>query len=166
MATRQTLSDSTYVVRAADGAPTEQLERSLEDLGQVHRADKQPYLLVTLGDGAAGLPRLTTRVGSQARVEPAVVSPRGDIEIPTGDISVRFQQDPSERVLESFASEHELTVQRRSEFVPEQVVFRPREPANASLVDLASELDDRSDVKMAWLNTLSRPRRGAGPCTS
>jgi hypothetical protein len=160
MASRQNVSDSTYVVGAADGAPTEQLERSLADLGEVQRVDAQPYLLITLGDGAADLPRLTKRVGAHAWVEPAVVSPRGDIEIPTGDISVRFQQDPSEPALESFASEHELSVQRRSEFVPEQVVFRPRKPAKTSLVELASKLDDRSDVEMAWVNTLSRPRRG------
>jgi hypothetical protein len=160
---RQQMSDSTFVVGVGDIDAAERLAGVLAEVGQVQRVDATLYLLVTLDDGQGSdsdWRRIVAEVGESGWVSPAVVDRRGTISVPTGEVSVRFEDNPTDDLLSQFASEHGLALKRRSPTVPEQVVFEPERLTERFLPDLVSELDTRADVQQAWANTLSRPRRG------
>jgi hypothetical protein len=165
MASEQNLSPRQFVVGAATDQPTEPLRDELAEVGEVSAVGSRGLLLVTLGQGAVdvtgGWQALNDRLGPSYWTAPVIETSTGDPQIPTGEVSVRFEDDPSQAQLSRFASEHGLEVQRRSEFVPEQVVFKPQDPAATFLPDLVDTLGTRSDVLNAWANTLSRYRRVA-----
>ena len=75
----------------------------------------------------------------------------------TGEITVRFDAPPSDAQLQQFAAAHDLVVQRRNEFVAEQVVFSPR--LSADLADIIDEVVRVPGVTRAWPNTRSEYRR-------
>lgn len=79
--------------------------------------------------------------------------------IPTGEITVRFQEALDEKQLQRFASGYGLRLLRRNEFVPQQAVFQPAD--RSDLRSLVRTIEGDGSTKAVWLNTLSRYTRAA-----
>jgi hypothetical protein len=92
-------------------------------------------------------------------VAPVFRDADGNELLPTGSVGVRFRQKPSDRALEAFAVDEGMTLERRNEFVPEQAMFRPRQPREVYLPDLVAKIASRADVAAAWPATLSHYRK-------
>jgi hypothetical protein len=120
-------------------------------------------MLVRLRAGASD-PRAAWKqaheaLGTDPAIQPVLLDADGKPQYPTGEVSVRFRERPSDAELERFAKAHALRFLRRNEFVPEQAVFEPVEKARY-LPDLTEELDASTDVKLAWANTIAAYDRG------
>jgi hypothetical protein len=92
-------------------------------------------------------------------VAPVFRDGSGNELLPTGAVGVRFRHKPSTRALEAFAADHGMELERRNEFVPEQAVFRPRQPREVYLPDLIAKIATRAEVASAWPATSSRYRK-------
>lgn len=79
--------------------------------------------------------------------------------IPTGEITVRFQETLDDRQLQRFASGYGLRLLRRNELVPQQAVFQPED--RSDLRSLVRTIEGDGSTKAVWLNTLSRYTRAA-----
>lgn len=159
---RQT-SGTRFVVKAQFPARNA-LSQLVGDRGEIEPLGIGDLLEVRLTGATEGDAEQTWRdlVGAGAPVEwaaPAVVDPNGTVSYPTGELSVRFTEPPSDEQLERFASEHGLLPGRRNELVAEQAVFRPADPKATYLPAKVQEIDQRTDVSAVWPNTLSRYQR-------
>ena len=97
-------------------------------------------------------------IGDGTRIQPVLLDPDGQEQFPTGEVSVRFHRAISDDDLDRFAARHKLRVVRRNEFVPEQIVFEPVEPARY-LPDVVDELGASDDARLAWPNTIGKYER-------
>jgi hypothetical protein len=153
-------SGTRFVVKAPAPARSA-LSELIGDRGEVEPLGAEDLLEVRLNDADRDAEE-TWRDIVGAPVEwaaPAVVDPNGALSYPTGELSVRFNEPPSDEQLERFASELGLLPGRRNEYVAEQAVFRPADPKATYLPAKVREIDQRADVSAAWPNTLSRYRR-------
>jgi hypothetical protein len=80
--------------------------------------------------------------------------------LPTGAVTVRFREEPSEKALAAFARQESLELERRTPLVPEQASFRPKQPREVYLPELVARLAGRPDVAAAWPATKARYRKG------
>jgi hypothetical protein len=80
--------------------------------------------------------------------------------LPTGAVTVRFREKPSDKALAAFARQESLELERRTPLVPEQASFRPRRPREVYLPELVARLASRPDVAAAWPATKARYRKG------
>jgi hypothetical protein len=139
------------------------VREALAELGEVEPVDGSDLLLLRPEAGASGLAaarkRLLDETEGVAWAEPVLLDERNEPHLPTGEVSVRFTKSLSDEDLEAFAREHELRLERRNEFVPEQATFAPADPRRSSLPDLVQELTAAPGVRTAWANTISRYRR-------
>jgi hypothetical protein len=103
--------------------------------------------------------RVCEALGSEIRIEPALMDANGEAHYPTGRIAVRFRETPSDTEIERFATEHGLQVHARNRYVPVQVEFEPLEPGRQYLPDVLEEIEVSRGVHAAWAQTLSRYRR-------
>jgi hypothetical protein len=81
---------------------------------------------------------------------------------PTGEVTIRFESQPSDADLGHFCGQQRLRLLRRNEFVGQQVVCEPVSAASEFLPELVGRLAGLPGVKAAWANTQSSYRRG-GP---
>jgi hypothetical protein len=152
-------SRTEYVVSLTDGSPDSMADR-LGARGSIEPIKGRSDLgLIRMRDAVGGDPRKAWKeaqdaVGREAGVQPVLLDADGQPQYPTGEVSVRFRERPSDAELERFARAHALRFLRRNEFVPEQAVFEPVEKARY-LPDLTEELDASTDVKLAWANTIA-----------
>jgi subtilisin family serine protease len=80
------------------------------------------------------------------------------------ELVVRFNSDDvSERTRRSILAKHKLQVRRTNAFVPDQVIVaeRSRKVAGADLLDVANDLADMEEVRVASPNFVSEYRREA-----
>lgn len=151
-------SRTEYVVSLTDRKPDSMADR-LGARGSIERMKGRADLgLIRLRD-ASGDPRTAWEqtqkaLGADASIQPVLLDADGKPQYPTGEVSVRFRERPSDPELERFANAHGLRFLRRNEFVPEQAVFEPVEKARY-LPDLTDELDASKDVTLAWANTIA-----------
>ncbi len=160
MRARQKASRKVLVVKAADAAD---VGRRIAEFGSVEELDADGLLLLRLGEGEGELDAVRTeileRVDGVEWAEPLLVDEAGASMFPTGDVSVRFRERPSDDDLRRFAEEHGLELRRRNEFVPEQATFAPRERRREALPEKVSTLRRAAEVAEAWTNTASRYHR-------
>jgi hypothetical protein len=81
------------------------------------------------------------------------------LHFPTGEVSVRFNEPPSESELDQFAARFELRFVKGNEFVPAQIVFVRAHPMEVFLPELIERLARSDAVRAAWAITVSRYRR-------
>lgn len=132
------------------------------DAGSTERGDDDRATVIedaSQDDPRATWSRLLDRFPDADWVSPLVLDEADEQHLPTGDVTVRFRQPPSDEELERFAGTHRLELRRRNEFVPVQASFRPRDLRRTYLPDLVTQLVAEGDVSKAWLNTRSRYRR-------
>jgi len=103
--------------------------------------------------------RASRLLGSLGTVDPVLVGPDGELHFPTGEVSVRFKEPPSEAELDQFAARYGLRFVKGNEFVPAQMVFARAHPMGVFLPELVEQLARSDAVRAAWANTVSRYRR-------
>lgn len=156
---QQVPSSEYLVVKPSANAPG--LRDALAELGEVEPVGEDLLLLRPANGLDAARKRLLDETEGVAWAEPVLLDERNEPHVPTGEVSVRFTRSLSDRELEAFARTHELRLERRNEFVPEQATFTPVDPRRSSLPELVQELTAASDVRSAFANTKSRYRRDA-----
>ena len=161
---KQDPSDHLFVVDAPQDRATERLS----SLGTVEPlAGNDRLLLLSVpagaeGDAEARWEQARDLLGDLGTVQPVLLDESGEAHFPTGEIAVRFHEAPPDERLQELAAAHGLRLRDRNEYVPQQAVFRPADPAAASyLPKLVRELAQTEDVKAAWASTLTKFRRGA-----
>ena len=112
-------------------------------------------------DGAPfdGWSQLRAALGKTSAVQPVLLDDAGGRHLPTGEVTVRFKHEPPAKDLEEFAARHDLTLVRRNEFEPGQVVFLPTDAPNVFLPNLVEALERDAAVHRAWANTRSSYQR-------
>ena len=94
-----------------------------------------------------------------AWVQPVLVDDDGHERYPTGELTLRFDEPPTDDELDEFARARHLRTARRNEYQPAQVVLAPEQPRDVYLPDLCEELGREQGVARAWLNTMSHYTR-------
>lgn len=162
---KQAPSAQLFVIDAPRGQ--EWAAERLAHLGSVEPLEGSDRLLLLSVPAGKGDPETQWALarellGELGTVQPVLLDELGEAHFPTGEISVRFHEAPPEDRLREFATEHGLTLRDRNEFVPQQAVFRPADPAGSYLPKLVQELSETKDTKAVWANTLTRFRRAHG----
>jgi hypothetical protein len=98
-------------------------------------------------------------VGPLAMVQPVLSDEKGNTQLPTGDLTVRFRKKRSDKQLQEFAARYRLRLRERNEFVPEQAAFKIDESSTTYLPDVLQQVAADKDVKDAWASTRSRYKR-------
>jgi hypothetical protein len=162
LAVKYVPSADVFVVRPGEGKRSS-LDERLAALGEAEELKGDDALILRVAssstDAKAAWRRVHKSVGADAAIQPVLLDEGGELHYPTGEISVRFQQTPSDQALRKFASKHRLRLRRRNEFVPQQAVFQPSDPTKIYLPDLVDEIASATDTKEVWANTLSHYRR-------
>lgn len=91
--------------------------------------------------------------------QPVLVDDDGHERYPTGELTVRFDEPPTDEQLQTFAESRSLRTARRNAYQPAQVVLVPAEPRGTFLPELCAELERTPGVTRAWLNSLSHYTR-------
>jgi hypothetical protein len=80
------------------------------------------------------------------------------------ELVVRFNSEVGDRKRRSILAKHKLQVRRTNAFVADQVVVadRSRRVAGAGLLDVANDLAEMEEVRVASANFVSEYRRGGG----
>ena len=160
MRSKQIPSSDTFLVRVAAGQE-ESATKRLAALGTVKDAGEAGLMLVQLSgsepaDAKAVWAKLQKQVGN-AEVDPVLLDETGEPHFPTGEVTVRFKEPPSDAFLSGFADKHGLKVRSRNEFVPAQVAFQVTR--RSYLPELIESLKPAENVASVWANTKSRYRR-------
>jgi hypothetical protein len=158
VASRQFPSSTDYVVALQDHQ-RDDVARRIGSRGSVTDLKGRPDLMLVQLHGGASDPRKAWEqaqkaLGADACIQPVLLDADGKPQYPTGEVSVRFRERPSDAELERFASAHGLRLLRRNEFVSEQAVFEPLERSRY-LPDLIVELGASEDIRLAWANTVA-----------
>jgi hypothetical protein len=89
-------------------------------------------------------------------VAPVMVDSRHVESYPTGEVTVRFAERPSDAELRDLERVADVRVVRRNEYVDSQVSVAPAGTAGVYLPDLCAQIQERDGVATAWLSTRSR----------
>jgi len=150
------------LVVALSEAADDSARRALAGLGELQPGAAKLWMLRLASaprDPKAAWSRVLERCPDARWAAPVLRDAGGNELLPTGTIAVRFRGRPSDRALEAFAEREGMRLERRNEFVPEQAIFRPRNPREVYLPELVSSLAERPEVTAAWAATTSRYRR-------
>jgi hypothetical protein len=147
-------STGRFVVKAPQHADLESAtgaERLTDDL-----------LVITAPDGRANKEswrKLLDEHEDAAWAQPVLVDDEGHERYPTGELTLRFDEPPTDEELRAFAHSRHLRTARRNTYQPAQVVLVPEQPRAVFLPELCDELERVPGVARAWLNTLSHYTR-------
>jgi hypothetical protein len=135
---------------------------SLSELGAIEPNDAGGVTLrlhEPANDPKAAWREVLARSPDAAWASPSFRDASGQELLPTGTVTVRFREEPSDKALAAFARQESLELERRTPLVREQASFRPRQPREVYLPELVSRLAGRPDVAAAWPATKARYRR-------
>ena len=162
MASEETLRPSSeeFVLRVAraDEATLARARR----LGPVERiAQARDLCLLRVAQEAtpaASWAAAAKALGGDVELFPVLYDRDGMSHYPTGEVTVRFAEAPSDADLARFCDRQRLRLLRRNAFVTQQVVCAPAAGADF-LPDLVARIAAQPGVQRAWANTLSAYRR-------
>jgi hypothetical protein len=158
MPSKQSPSPTLYVVDLKEREP-ESIARRVGSKGSLEEVKgRKDLMLLRMPDQSAD-PRTAWEharktIGDGGAVQPVLLDPDGKSQLPTGEVSVRFRETPSDEQLERFAHEHGLRLLHRNEFVPQQAVFGVVQN-DRYLPDLVDELSASDAARLAWANTIA-----------
>lgn len=92
-------------------------------------------------------------------VEPVMIDEAGHNLIPTGAISVRFLNVPSETEIEQLSCQFNLILEKKNQYIPQQLIFRPLKLSETFLPDLIQSISKIKGIKAVWANTCARYQR-------
>jgi hypothetical protein len=147
-------STGRFVVKAPQHADLESAtgaERLTDDL-----------LVITAPDGRANKEswrKLLDEHEDVAWAQPVLVDDEGHERYPTGELTLRFDEPPTDEELRAFARSCHLRTARRNTYQPAQIVLVPEQPRAVFLPQLCEELERVPGVARAWLNTVSHYTR-------
>lgn len=151
-----------FVVRVRS-QDNEEVAQRLKSIGSTENLGEDNTLLLRVNKKfsgpQAGWQRLTKLIGSSGTVQPVLSDETGQPHYPTGEVTVRFLKEPSDKDLKQFAAKYRLSLRDRNEFVPEQAAFQVNDPAATYLPDLVKQITADKAIKNAWANTLSQYKR-------
>jgi hypothetical protein len=159
---KQESSVDTFFLRLEEGKRNE-VTQLLASLGDLEDLPIDGGMRLRMGrhssDPRGAWQGVQALLGERATVQPVLLDESGYEQYPTGEISVRFLDVPSDQQLKQFADSYGLHLHRRNEYVPQQAVFTPLEPGRRYLPDLVREVSSDNRVQAIWANTLARYRR-------
>lgn len=159
---KQESSADTFFLRLEEGKRNE-VTQLLVSLGDLEDLPVGGGMRLRMGrhssDPREAWQGVQTLLGDSATVQPVLLDESGYEQYPTGEISVRFLDAPSDQQLKQFAESYGLRLHRRNEYVPEQAVFTPLEHGRRYLPDLVREVSSDNRVQAVWANTLAHYRR-------
>ena len=160
MRSKQIPSADTFLVRVA-AEQKESATKRLAAFGKVEDAGDAGGMVLRLGGRESADPKsvwakLQEQAG-KAEVDPILFDETGEPHFPTGEVTVRFKESPSDAFLAGFAKRHGLKVRSRNAYVPAQVAFQVTK--RSYLPELIESLAPVENVVSAWANTKSRYRR-------
>lgn len=156
------MGEPEHFVVKEPGGDVAAMRESLGDVADVERLTDELVVVTpreTGGDGSAWWKRIQDAVRSAEWVAPAVVDDSGRPSYPTGAVTVRFVDAPTDAELENIAGAYDLQLVRRNEYIPEQIVFVPSKPRETFLPDLVERVAVDARVQSAWPVTMSRYER-------
>lgn len=98
-------------------------------------------------------------LGADVELLPVLYDRDGAQHFPTGEVTVRFAEAPSDAELARFCEVQRLRLLRRNTFVAAQAVCAPASPSTDFLPKLVARVAAQPGVHRAWANTLSAYRR-------
>lgn len=155
---RHTPARGRLVVKVKPGTHAQQLR----SLGATEAVGHDDLMVINVSKSGASAKRAWEQVVQSDAVEwaaPVMQDEAAEEHVPTGEVTVRFKDRPSQTDLLKFASDNGLTLRDRNEFVTEQAAFNVAKPRETYLPDLINQLRRRRGVTRAWANTLSRYRK-------
>src|SRR5262245_24544796 len=162
LAVKQTPSTESFVV-SVPAEDKDAVSRRLAVIGDLKDLRGTDALVVHTAqkstDSKAAWLSIRDAAGSFAMVQPVLLDEHHNQHYPTGEISVRFNEVLSDKLLRQFAAKHKLRLRTRNEFVPQQAVFELRDPVGTYLPEVIQELIETKQTKEVWANTLSRYKR-------
>ncbi len=121
---------------------------------------QDPIIVTHPGDSSTGWSDVVEQYRDAAWVAPVETDEAGEtVSMPTGEVTVRFHEAPSDEAVEALARRHGAQVARRNELQPRQVVVTPTDHRVTYLPELCQRLQAEATVEQAWPNTRSRYRR-------
>lgn len=137
--------------------------KRLGNLGKVEKiADPDAFLLrpnMAERDIHGTWRKIASQLGKKEMAAPVYLDSDGNPAYPTGDITVRFSRPLDDRQLADFASQHQLRLTARNEFIPEQAAFAPVDLHNSYLPDVLAKVEAEEMVHSAWPKTTSSYQR-------
>ncbi|MDQ3798290.1 MAG: hypothetical protein M3384_02470 [Acidobacteriota bacterium] len=164
MAARHLPSSNLFVVRPADDKKSAVASR-LESVGAVEKLTGGEDLLLLQTERASSDPEAAWQdirnalEGTGSSVQPVLLDETGESHYPTGEVTVRFYETPTDEEIEKFAAEHNLRLRNRNRYMSQQVVFDVPAAGKCYLPRLVEEIARLDKVKNAWANTLSYYKR-------
>jgi hypothetical protein len=159
---QQVPSSIFFVVRPTDNQKSAVADR-LASVGTVEKLPGEDLLLLqtrqTASDPEAAWRDVRVALEETVSVQPVLVDETGELHYPTGEVTVRFYQPPTEEELQQLAAKYHLRLRNRNRFMPQQVVFNLADGNQCYLPILVEEIAGQDKVKTAWANTLSRYKR-------
>jgi hypothetical protein len=152
-----------FVVLAPAG-DRERVISQLRSIGEIQDLETDEGLLLINVKKGSSDPRVTwehisRKIGQSGTVQPVLIDRQGQQHYPTGEVTVRFEQIPTDEELKGFADTHGLRLRNRNRYVPAQAILKPLRPSGVYLPDLVKELSGAENIKSAWANTLSHYER-------
>ena len=161
MAPNSRTKQTTLVLATAGTGLSESLKDRLRAIGELEPLPGHPgrYLLHLVNgpmDPGRALEAVKKRVGDEAQVSLMQRDDHGEPCIPTGQVTVRFKTTPSDEELLAFAEPLGLAVEKRNDFVPSQVSFRPKrdEPGEPAEKLIERIQESSNQVQRAWSENL------------
>ena len=147
-------SPNELVVRKPAQRPGEAGEWELVD-----RASDTWLLRTSATHARDGWHRATQALKPHEWPLPVLRDADGVAHYPTGEVTVRFVEVPTDPALSRFARSQGVTLIRRNALEPRQAVFIPSPPAREWLFDLIDRLAAAPGIARVWANTESLYRR-------
>jgi len=161
LAVKQIPSAELFVVRVTGDDKNAASDR-LASIGKMKELSGTDSILLSAKkstDSKAAWRHIRHALGSSAMIQPVLLDEQGNPHYPNGEISVRFNEVLSDKVLRQFAAKHKLRLRARNEFIPQQAMFELSDPARTYLPEVLHELTQTKETKEVWANTLSHYKR-------
>ena len=121
----------------------------------VEAVDADTEVVAVHEGSAAGWKDIAAAMGAPW-VAPVLADPRHVESYPTGELTIRFEERPSDAELRELERVADVRVVRRNEYVDSQVSVEPVGSDGVYLPHLCDRILRRDGVKAAWLSTRSR----------
>lgn len=165
MKARQFPMASIFVVRLSNGSSIANSLDALRKFGTVEpvKGYKDRCLLRVEGqsnDPKVVWQKLRQQLGDEFDVDPAFADDRGTTSYPTGEITVRFEQTPSDDELSQYERQCGLHVKARNQYIKSQVTFEQTEHERRYLPEVLETIQRTAKhIRAVWPDTISEYSR-------
>jgi hypothetical protein len=159
---RTQTSTNEYILQLHDGTNKELLTQ-LKTLGTVAAIPAHPELLhLRLSSDERTTPKkrwatLKKALGASASVFPVFLDDKQMPRLPVGTIVIRFKETPTDADVDHLAEKHQLVVQKRNQYAPQQIAFTA--PDDAYLPEILGSIEEEANLEAVWPETLSQYSR-------